>query len=100
MGMYSWATTTWSASHDLWLNRLSEVGSSLPPVGVHSRQALVCLVQKWGRPVSHPLGPLGRGLVLRGLPSQWTPVVTLVLINFPLRSLEKFQIAFQVPEIK
>jgi hypothetical protein len=27
-------------------------------------------------------------------------VVTLVSINFPFRSLEKFQIAFQVPEIK
>jgi hypothetical protein len=67
---------------------------SPPPLRNRSRQASAYLVPKWGRlakvgSIGHPLGPLGRGLVLRGLSCQWTPVVTPVLINFPFRSLEK-----------
>jgi hypothetical protein len=87
------ASTTWLTDHDLWPNQLSEVGSSLPPLGDCSQQALVDLAPKWGRPTKvgptgHLLGPLGQGLVLRSLPGQWTPMVTLALINFPFRSLE------------
>jgi hypothetical protein len=39
-------------------------------------------------------------LVLRGFLSQSTPMVTRFLVIFPFGSLENFQIAFQVPEIK
>jgi hypothetical protein len=77
----------------------------LPPSSKRTHQGPIELVLKWGRKskvgsISHLLGPLGQGLVLCGLPGQWTPVVTHMLMNFHFRSLEKLQIVLQVPEIK
>jgi hypothetical protein len=48
----------------------------------------------------HLLGLPVQGFVLRDLPVQWTPRVTCTLMNFPFRSLEKFQIVLHVHEIK
>jgi hypothetical protein len=77
----------------------------LPPSRKRIRQAFVDLAPKWGWPAKvwptgHLLGPLGQGLVPRGLLGQWTPMVTRALIIFPFRSLKKLQIDLQVPEIK
>jgi hypothetical protein len=47
-----------------------------------------------------PPGPTWLGLGLTWPPSQWTPMVTRTLVNFPFRPLEKFQIVLHVPKIK
>jgi hypothetical protein len=103
--MYGRAATMWPADHEFWPNQLSEVGSLLPPHSQCSHQVLVDLAPNRGQatkmgPVGHLLGPLGRGLVPRGLLGQWTPIATRSLINYPFRSLEKFKIAFKSKTLK
>jgi hypothetical protein len=77
-----------AASHEFWPNRRIEVGSSLPPPSQHTSPSFGRFGPIVG-PAGHLLAPLDRGLVPRGLPGQWTPMVTRPMVIFPFNSLEK-----------